>query len=55
MGAQCPRALAPPPESWATEFPAMARQAGLTTTDMMEAFDVLARFVAKLGISGPSP
>lgn len=52
---QCPQALAPPPESWATEFPAMARRAGLTTTDMMAAFDVLARFAAKLGVSGPSP
>lgn len=45
-----PDRLKQPPSAWAAEFPAMAKQAGLRVADAAEAFGVLARFAAELGI-----
>ncbi len=39
-----PPALPPPPDSWATDFPGMAAEAGLSVTDHMSAFAVLAAY-----------
>ncbi len=39
-----PEALPPPPAAWASEFVGMAREAGLSTTDYLEAFVFLDRF-----------
>jgi len=39
-----PETLPPPPASWSTEFRSMAAQAGLTTTDMKKAFDILSTY-----------
>lgn len=36
-----PEFLPEPPRAWSTEFPAMAAQAGLTSTHMATAFDIL--------------
>ena len=39
-----PSSLAPPPASWAAEFPAMAEEAGISTTVMDEAYAILCAF-----------
>jgi hypothetical protein len=39
-----PNALHAPPAGWAAEFPAMAREAGLSTTEIHEAFATLTTF-----------
>ena len=39
-----PKALLPPPKEWKTEFIGMASEAGLSTTDYLEAFAILERF-----------
>jgi hypothetical protein len=39
-----PEKLEPPPETWATDFPAMATEAGLSTSDYLNAFSVLNEF-----------
>jgi hypothetical protein len=39
-----PEALPPPPPTWASEFVGMASEAGLSTTDYLEAFALLERF-----------
>jgi Nucleotidyl transferase AbiEii toxin, Type IV TA system len=36
-----PERLQPPPETWARDFPAMAIEAGLSTSDYLEAFSLL--------------
>ncbi|MBN1555508.1 MAG: hypothetical protein JXA11_12245 [Phycisphaerae bacterium] len=43
-----PDILKQPPATWAVEFPIMAKQADLYTTDITEAFDKLLRFKAKI-------
>lgn len=42
--------LPAPPASWATEFPAMANQAGLTMEDLGTAFERLSGFVSELNL-----
>lgn len=49
-----PDQLKQPPVAWAAEFPAMAKQTGLTTADINEAFEVLVQFAAELGIGRAS-
>jgi hypothetical protein len=39
-----PTTLQPPPSEWRVEFTAMAAEAGLSTTDYLEAFEILERF-----------
>lgn len=39
-----PRKLPPPPEGWTEDFAPMAAEAGLATTNYLEAFSVLERF-----------
>ncbi len=39
-----PESLSPPPEAWAVDFPAMATEAGLSTTDYLVAFAKLNAF-----------
>jgi hypothetical protein len=39
-----PSELDAPPAGWAAEFPAMAREAGLSTTEINEAFATLTTF-----------
>lgn len=39
-----PAKLATPPTAWATDFPAMAAEAGLSTDDYLEAFSILDAF-----------
>jgi hypothetical protein len=39
-----PASLASPPESWKTDFAAMASEAQLSTTDYLAAFAILTRF-----------
>jgi Nucleotidyl transferase AbiEii toxin, Type IV TA system len=39
-----PSSLNPPPGAWAVDFPAMATEAGLSTTDHLEAFSILEAF-----------
>lgn len=46
-----PKALPPPPDAWATEFSGMAAEAGLSTTDYLDAFAVVERFWAVHGLS----
>jgi hypothetical protein len=45
-----PEALSPPPASWATDFPGMAREAGLSTIDYLEAFAHLDHFWKSQGL-----
>jgi len=49
-----PDQLKQPPAAWAAEFPAMAKQAGIAMADFAEAFEVLVRFAAELGIGRSS-
>jgi hypothetical protein len=39
-----PQTLSPPPDSWAADFPGMAAEAGLSTTDYLVAFTTLGDF-----------
>ena len=39
-----PRTLDPPPSAWRTEFTAMSAEAGLSTTEYLEAFTIVERF-----------
>ncbi len=39
-----PGSLSPPPEAWATDFPAMATEAGLSTSNYLNAFEKLQEF-----------
>ena len=39
-----PASLDPPPRAWALDFPVMATEAGLSTTDCVKAFSVLEAF-----------
>ncbi len=41
---QQPKELAPPPEAWQREFPAMATQAALSTHELAAAFEILTAF-----------
>lgn len=51
-----PKALAPPPASWAADFPEMAQEAGISTTNYLEAFAVVSTFWASLSLGdSPSP
>jgi hypothetical protein len=50
-----PESLPPPPASWSTDFPGMAREAGISTTDYLEAFAIVDSFWASLGVGGPTP
>jgi len=43
-GRNVPNDLAPPPSSWAAEFPTMAAEAGLTARDLAAAFKTLRAF-----------
>lgn len=43
-----PPSLAPPPQAWAAEFPAMAREAGISTAGIEEAFLILSAFWGRL-------
>jgi len=45
-----PMALRPPPNEWASEFVGMAGEAGLSTTDYLEAFAILERFWTRHGL-----
>jgi hypothetical protein len=48
-----PRTLNPPPQSWAAEFIGMAAQAGLSTTDYLEAFARFQTFWTNHDLGGP--
>jgi hypothetical protein len=39
-----PKALQPPRGEWGTEFMGMAREAGLSTMEYLETFEILERF-----------
>jgi hypothetical protein len=39
-----PASLDPPPAAWAVDFPTMAIEAGLSTSDYLEAFSILEAF-----------
>ncbi len=39
-----PASLLPPPVSWAVDFPGLATEAGLSTIDYLEAFEILVKF-----------
>lgn len=43
-----PSELSTPPASWASEFPALAEQAGLSTPDLHAAFEVVATYFSRL-------
>jgi hypothetical protein len=45
-----PRELSPPPDSWASDFPGMATEAGLSTTDCHAAFVILRDFWTTNGL-----
>lgn len=47
-----PAALAPPPPSWKEDFVGMAAQAGISTTDYLEAFTLLERFWSTNALAG---
>lgn len=48
-----PATLAPPPRAWASEFPAMATEAGISTMGIDDAFTVLEAFWTRLNPLGP--
>ena len=50
-----PESLSPPPASWAGDFPGMAREAGISTTDYLEAFAIVNSYWGALGVGGPRP
>ncbi len=43
-----PSKLDPPPRAWAAELPAMATEAGISTTDLDEAFSILDAYWSQL-------
>lgn len=43
-----PAKLAPPPGAWAAEFPSMAAEAGISTTDLDEAFSILEAYWSQI-------
>lgn len=43
-----PDQLAPPPEAWASEFPGMATEAGISTTHLEEGFSIVDAFWVQL-------
>jgi hypothetical protein len=45
-----PKTLSPPPNEWANEFIGMAGEAGLSTSDYLEAFAILERFWTTHGL-----
>jgi hypothetical protein len=45
-----PSSLAPPPTAWAADFPALAREAGISTTDYLEAFAIVDSFWGSLAV-----
>ena len=47
-----PESLPPPPAFWAIDFPEMARETGISTTDYLEAFAVVDSFWTSLAIDG---
>jgi Nucleotidyl transferase AbiEii toxin, Type IV TA system len=49
-----PTSLVPPPAAWAIDFPAMAIEAGLSTSDCFGAFSILEAFWTS-GALGPEP
>ena len=49
-----PTSLDPPPRVWAVDFPPMAIEAGLSTTDYLEAFAILEAFWTGSAL-GPAP
>jgi hypothetical protein len=49
-----PVSLDPPPRVWAVDFPVMASEAGLSTSDHLEAFSILQSFWATNSL-GTSP
>lgn len=49
---QLPESLPPPPAIWARDFPAMAREAGISTMDYREAFAIVEAFWASLAVGG---
>lgn len=49
-----PPKLDPPPRAWAAEFPAMATEAGISTTDLDEAFSILHAYWGQLQSLGGS-
>jgi hypothetical protein len=48
-----PVALPEPPPAWAVDFPAMADEAGISTTDYLEAFAIVRRFWESLALAEP--
>jgi hypothetical protein len=53
-GHEVPPALSPPPRAWAAEFPAMAAEAGISTTDLDKAFSILESYWSQFRLShGP--
>jgi hypothetical protein len=48
-----PQTLSPPPPAWAADFPAMATEAGLSTTDYLVAFEELRKFWVENTLGGP--
>ncbi len=50
-----PAELASPPTAWATDFPAMAAEAGLSTSDYLQAFAILDAFWTAGSLFSTSP
>jgi Nucleotidyl transferase AbiEii toxin, Type IV TA system len=50
-----PEALRPPPEAWASDFARMATEAGLSTTDYLEAFTKVQTFWTDRALGGAPP
>lgn len=48
-----PKTLPPPPEHWKRDFPGMAKEAGISTTDHVSAFSVLEAFWNDHSLGGP--
>jgi hypothetical protein len=53
-GHEVPSVLSPPPRAWAAEFPTMAAEAGISTTDLDKAFSILESYWSQFRLSdGP--
>ena len=51
---EVPSTLSPPPRAWGGEFPAMAAEAGISTTDLDEAFSIFESYWSQFRLSdGP--
>jgi hypothetical protein len=48
-----PQTLPPPPDHWKRDFPAMAKEAGISTADHLAAFSVLEAFWNDNSLGGP--